>query len=241
MRRAALASRTPAVVLSVLLLFAWSAKAQDAEVEIHEDALNQFLARLGNPSDGGVFEPMSLSGAPGLEECEPLGELDCSTASLAARRIRLARCRMITGNRWLIVPTEPPITFQWWITDARLTLSAGAMSLTATVRSHVGTQWNDPVQRTVPASVAFNAQSGRLTLTISNFKVPIVGEVQGTTHQVAEVDVAKLLAIAIPIEPQTIKVPLPNGTTRTLTGRAVSATPIYETDRLRLNVNVAFQ
>lgn len=230
----------PFAVLFALLL-PWTANAQDAEVEITQDALNQFLARLGHPSDGGVFQPISLSEAPGLEQCEPLGELDCSTASLALRRIRLARCRMITGNRWLIVPAEPPLPFQWWIVDARVTVSAGEMSLTATVRSHVGTRWNDPVQRTVPASVVFDGPSGRLSLKISSFTVPIVGAFQGTSHQVAEVDVAKLLAIAIPIEPQTIRVPLPNGTTRTLTGRAVSATPFYEAGRLRLHVNVAFQ
>ena len=231
----------PLALLLFALLLPCTANAQDAEVEISQDALNQFLARLGTPSDGGVFQPISLSAAPGLEQCEPLGELDCSTTSLALRRIRLARCRMITGNRWLIVPAEPPLPFQWWIVDARVTLSAGEMSLTATVRSHVGTRWNDPVQRTVPATVVFDGSAGRLTLQISNFRVPIVGEFQGTTHEVAAVDVAKLLAIAIPIEPQTIRVPLPNGTTRTLTGRAVTATPFYEAGRLRLHVNVAFQ
>lgn len=231
------------LVLAVcVLLLPWPAKAQDAEVEITQDALNQFLARLGNPSDGGEFQPMTLMGAPGVELCEPIGFLDCPAAAGAGQqRIALARCRMRVGGRMLIVPVGPPVTFQWWVTDARLTLSSGAMSLTATVRSHVGTRWNDPAQRTVPASVAFDAASNRLVLRVSDFKVPILGEFEGSTHQVAQVNVAELLGISIPIEPQRIQVPLPDGTTRTLTGQAVSATPFYEAGRLRLHVNVRFQ
>jgi hypothetical protein len=223
------------------LLLPLGADAQDAEVEITQDALNQFLAKLGSPSDGGEYQPTSLSGPQGLDECESVGFLDCSSASLAARRIRLARCRLKAANRFVVVPAEPPVTFQWWITNARLTLSSGAMSLTATVRSHVGSRWNDPVQRTVPASVAFDANADRLRLHITNFTVPILGEFEGNPQQVAEVDVARLLAIAIPIARQTIRVPLLNGTIRTLTGRATSATPFYEAGRLRLHVNVAFQ
>jgi hypothetical protein len=234
------AAAAQALALGVLLL-PWTTTAQDAEVEISQDALNQFLARLGNPSDGGVFQPTNLSAPQGLDECEPVGELDCSTTALALRRIRLARCRLTATRRWVVVPAEPPVTFQWWIMNARLTLAADKMTLTAAVRSHVGTRWNEPVERTVPATVVFDAATSRLALRITNFKVPILGEFEGNSQQVAEVDVAKLLAIAIPIEPQTIKVPLLNGTIRTLRGRAVSATPFYEAGRLRLHVNVAFQ
>jgi hypothetical protein len=248
-----LASVVPALLAACLLLSA-PARAQDAEVEISEAALNQFLARLGHPSDGGVYRAMTLGGAPGIEICEPIGYLECpiddrpglqgiqigqQRPQLGAR-VELARCRMVGGGQF-IVPIGPPVTFQWWITDARLAVSSGAMTLTATVRSHVGTRWNDPVRRTVPASVSFDASSNRLLLRISDFKVPIQGEFEGTTHQVTEVDVAQLLAIAIPIEPQRIQVPLPDGTTRTLTGRAVSASPFYDAGKLRLHVNVRFQ
>jgi hypothetical protein len=127
-----------------------------------------------------------------------------------------------------------PVTWRWWVTGARFQLTAGAMAFTATVHSRVGDQ-ADSQTRTVPASVAFDAASNRLRIAISAFTVPV----QSTGTVVTQVDVARLFAISVPVEPQELEVPLLDGDTREIPIRAQNVTTQYLAGRLLTRFDVS--
>jgi hypothetical protein len=127
------------------------------------------------------------------------------------------------------------LEWRWWVTDAHFTLTTGIITFTATVHSSVGGQESEET-RTVPASVIFTAASSRVRLVLGPFTVPV--QAAGVT--VAQVDIAKLYGISLPIEPQTFTLPLPGGGTRTVTARAVGVTSQVFPDRLVLTVSVGF-
>lgn len=127
-----------------------------------------------------------------------------------------------------------PLTWRWWVTGARFQLTAGSMAFTATVNSRVGDQ-TDTQTRTVPASVAFDAADNRLRIAISAFTVPL----QSTGTVVTQVDVARLFAIAVPVEPQELEVPLLDGDTREIPIRAQNVTTQYLPGKLLTRFDVS--
>jgi hypothetical protein len=127
-----------------------------------------------------------------------------------------------------------PLTWRWWVTGARFQLTAGAMAFTATVNSRVGDQ-ADSQTRTVPASVAFDAADNRLRIAIGAFTVPV----PSTGTVVTQVDVARLFAIAVPVEPQELEVPLLDGGTREIPIRAQNVTTQYLLGKLLTRFDVS--
>jgi hypothetical protein len=109
------------------------------------------------------------------------------------------------------------------------------MAFTATVHSRVGNQ-TDSQSRTVPASVAFDAADNRLRIAIGAFTVPV----QSTGTALTQVDVARLFAIAVPVEPQEFEVPLLDGGTREIPVRAQNVTTQYLPGRLLTRFDVSF-
>jgi hypothetical protein len=125
--------------------------------------------------------------------------------------------------------------WRWAITGARFNLTAGAMSFTATVSSRVAGQ-DKADTRTVPVSVGFDATSARVRLSLGAFMAPI--QTAGVT--ITQVNVAKLYGISLPIEAQTLTLPLPGGGTRTVTAKPVAVTSQVLPGRLVLTVQVSF-
>src|SRR5260370_3837379 len=105
----------------------------------------------------------------------------------------------------------PSVGLGWrgWVTAALFPLTTEMITFTATVHSSVGGQESEET-RTVPASVIFTAASSRVRLVLGPFTVPV--QAAGVT--VAQVDIAKLYGISLPIEPQTFTLPLPGRATR---------------------------
>ncbi len=132
-------------------------------------------------------------------------------------------------------PPANGTNWRWAVTDARFDLAAGAMSFTATVVSRVAGQ-DKTDTRTVPVSVGFDAASGRVRLSLGAFTVPI----QTGSVTITQVNVAKLYGISLPIEAQTLTLPLPGGGTRTVTGKPVAVTSQVLSGRLVLTVQVTF-
>ncbi len=128
-----------------------------------------------------------------------------------------------------------PVPWQWTVTNAAFTLAEGAMTFTATVNAVVGGQPSTET-RTVPASVSFDAASHRLRINVGTFAVPV--QVGGAV--ITQVDVARLYSVSTPIEAQELTLSLPDGGTRTLIARLVSATPQYLPGKLVITVDLGF-
>lgn len=237
-------------------LLAVPAWAQNSVVELSEQALNKLAGRLASPSDGGVHNAIVLGGAAGYQSCEPFGFLNCRRpgptpaippgaptsggspySQVPPDRVQLVRCKTAGGTR--ILASGPPVAWQWWVTDAHFTVSAGSMSLTATVRTRIGTTW-DTTTRTVEAVLEFDPATDQLRIKPSAFKVPLRYMFQGVQQTITAVDVAGLYGLAVHILPQHVQVPLPDGSTRSLTARAVSISPQYLDGMISVALDLAF-
>jgi hypothetical protein len=222
-----------------LLLAAAPVLAQNSFVEITEDTLNRLVEGLRNPSDAGRYSPTVVNVIGGFEICEPFGYLDCPGAGGLGFEARLPLARCKTRGGWRVVSSGPQISWAWWVLDARFHLVEGAMRFSATVKSRVGKKWATK-SNTVSASIGFDAPTNRLQINLTTFKVPLEYVLANMPHRVTEVDVARLYGLSVAIQPQQLRVPLPNGTTRTLTAKAVSVTPQYQEGRVRVAVDVGF-
>jgi len=230
----------PLLALTALLPLA-PASAQDAQLFVKEEALNRVVERLRDRSDSGVYQPTVPVTTPGLYyNCQFAGVFEClgppSSPQDPLASVPLQRCQKKGGGTSL-VPGGEPVGWQWWITGSRFEAKEGSLAFTAKVRSRIGTRWS-AVERTVPATVAFDSGANLLRIRVDEYKVPLTYEADGLTQTIAEVDVGRLSSFAIRVPPQTAQVPLPNGTTRTLTLRALSATPVYQAGRVGLRVDV---
>lgn len=231
-------------VLACLCAFAAApTSAQDSVVEIGEEALNRIARQLGDPSEGGIYLPT----ATGETACEPFGQLDCPqpppaqanvpAAAGTAQPILLARCRR--GDGWTIVPSGAPVPWQWWVTEARFHAYAGRLEFSAKVHSRVGDKW-DVSERTVPATIDFDAPGHRLRIRVQEFKVPLAVEFVGAGERITEVDVGRLYAMGLALEPQRLQVPTPYWP-RSVTARVTGATPQFEAGLIRVNLTLGFQ
>jgi hypothetical protein len=240
-----------------MLLAAWlvlpvTAVAQDASVEVTQAALTKLVQRLGPFAEAGVYTPSSPAGNTGgmFQNCQVLGWLDCPSP-LGGREIHpLLSCKprpslKLSGGRefslaklprfTVVAAADPPATYEWSIVNPAITVNSGSMTFTATVSSRVGTQTNS-VTQTVPASIGWDAASRRLRMNVSAFMVPL----QAGSGTVANVDVARFYTIALAVEPQAFSIPLPNGTTRNINARPLSATVQYQAGRAVLSFDLGF-
>jgi hypothetical protein len=223
-------------------------------------ALNLLLAQLGNPSDGGAYTPTTGELSEGME-CEFFGELDCpqmvaspppvarpsplpNRGSVAigpkreVSRLSIAQCR--SGSRWLTVLSGKPITWQWWVTDARFEALQGSLRFSAKVRYRVGTRWRAK-EGSVDATASFDRESNTLTFTVQRFKVPVYYEFQDEEQRITEVDVAKLYTFSIAVHPHKFVLPpRPGRQALPINARVLSMTPRYEPGRILLDVDLAF-
>ena len=183
-------NRLTMVLVCAIALSPCSLKAQDAVIDIPETALNNLIAQLGSPSEGGSYV------SPGTSQSVP---------------------------------------WQWWVTDAHFSLAPGVLTFTATVLSQVGGQ-NFSKTITVPASIVFDSTSNSLRISIASFVVPI----QSGNITVAQVDVANIYGLSVPIAPQTYVVYLPEGGVRSITGRVTGATMAVQSAQVVLNLAVGF-
>jgi hypothetical protein len=222
--------------LFACLAVAAPSSAQDAEVEFTEQALNRLVKRLADPSDGGIYQPTLAVVIPGFDQCDSIGFMECPGAGA---RIPLVSCRRLGGGRH-VLPAGEPVSWQWWVMGGRYSIANGSMTLTATVRWRVGSQWHKD-ERTVGARFEFDPATDRLRIKVDDFKVPIRHTFAAAfTQTITTIDVGRLLGVSVPIEPQTFTVPLPNGTNKTLTGQAQSITALYQAGKAVVKVNVAF-
>ena len=236
-----------ALAIGVLLLGTSSEAQQDGEVVIKIESLNQLVHRLGDPSKSGVYQPGNLMRLPGFQDCTFAGFFDCPGFEGGAGGFRdgsmgipLVRCRTLGGGIEFI-PSGPPVPYQWWITESRFAAAAGSLTFTAKVRYQIGTRWytiESPAP--VPASVSFDSATNLLKVQVSQWKVPLSYDFEGTTLTATNVDVGRFSSFTIRVTPQTATVPLPDGTQRSITGRAQSGTATYEPGRIRVKFDAGF-
>jgi len=206
---------------------------QNTTVEISGGTLNRIIQKIGVLSDGGVATVYITPGGLRSKSCIPVGSIKCPNISRPmpgfGYSIPIGACTKRDGS--LVLGPGEPVPWQWWITNSRLNVSSGAMTFTATVTTHIGNTWKT-ITKTVGASVRFDAGDNRLKVDIGDFRVSLgAGGV---------LDVAKLFQVMFPIVPQQISVPMPDGTTKIVTGRVANANAEYQTDTLKVNFNVAF-
>lgn len=245
-------------VVKTLVLAAWalswpaSVVAQDVSVEITQAALSKIVQRIGPFSNAGVYKPSTPAGNSGalFQRCQYVGYLDCPP-SVGGRELRpLLQCELnptlslegggeisltafSTGA--LVPAADPAVTYEWWIDNPRLSVGAGSLTFTASVRSRVGTQTSIET-RTVPASLTWEAAGNRLRLAVGTFAVPL--RIGSTT--IASVDVARFYDLTLPIQPQTFFLPLPEGSSRNINARPVSGSVQYQPGRAVLNFGLGF-
>jgi hypothetical protein len=127
------------------------------------------------------------------------------------------------------------VTYEWRIENPSIAVTAGAMTFTATVRARVGTQTTSET-RTVPASMAWDPTGRRLRLVVGAFVVPL--RLGSTT--VASVDVARLHAFELPVQPEPFRLPLPDGGARDVQPRVVAASVAYQPGKAVLDLGLGF-
>jgi hypothetical protein len=224
-----------ALVAAGLAFVAVPVSAQNVEAVIKEEALNRLVDRLRDPSKSGTHQPVFPTREPDTyQKCEYYGEFHCPGTD---QTVPMWRCET-KGGGTAIIPSPPPVAWQWWITGSRFKVIAGSLSFTAKVKSRIGTRWRS-VERTVPASVSFDAAAKLLRVQVSALKVPLQYEANGVPQTIGEVDVGKLSSFAIRVADQAALLSLPSGA-RTLTARALSATTVYEAGRVRMRFDLGF-
>ena len=252
-------------MLLALAAAAVPASGQDIELEFSQDALNQLMRRLGDPSDGGVYFPTIGEGSGLFDDCEPYGYLECAGGTTtgtttatprspttgagvtvaakpvdydAEARVPLSRCRRPNGSL-LIVPAREAVRWQWWVTEARFTVEEERLTLSATVRARVNGRWTVET-RTIPATIELDPGTQRLRLRSAAFKVPVQYEADGDVQAITQVDVSRLLSFSLPIATQALKVRRPDGSQRTINAKAQGANVRYLPGMVRVSVNVDF-
>lgn len=228
------------LLLCAVLFVAGTSAAQDAKMEVPQSVINRLLTRIGTLSDSGVAQPTMAVVLPTLFEfCEPIGFIECpfGPSGFDQVRIPMARCRKVGGGV-AIVPSGDPLAWQWWVLDSKVTLSAGAMTFTATVRYRVGDYW-DEVTRTVAAQARYVGAENAVFLEPASFSVPL-RLADGSSSGAAAVDVARLFRIKLPIRPQNFNVALPSGSSRSLNGRVASGSAQYSPGKLTMTFDVSF-
>ncbi len=206
--------------------------SSDATLLVPETMVNGLVGRLGAISDSGFYQPSQMMAAASLQNCQPFGFLGCSAAK--GRGVPLLLCDAPEGGVALAA-SAGSVTWQWWIVNPHFTLTSGAMSFTATLRAQVAGQTSD-VTNTVAAGVTFDPTTNALQIKVTPLQVPL--QYEGAT--ITLVDVAKLYSVSIPIEPQPLSIPMPDGSTKTLTARAASVSPRYEAGAIRVDVKLGF-
>ena len=232
------------LVAAMLALTGGAGVAQDFELEFTEQALNRLVGRLGDPGKGGIHQPDPLSRL-GYTGCVSLATLDCpggrATATPSAKTpppLRLSRCQGPDG-RGAIVPSVEPVSWQWWITQARFTIGAQGLQFAANVRYRVGTQWFSEA-KTVPATLSLDVAGQRLRMDIWSFTVPVRYSAGGVADTITEVDVARHMSFRIPISAQAFQVYDLEGRARTLTSRTQGASVVYLPGKIQVKVDAAF-
>jgi hypothetical protein len=227
------------------------AAAQDATLEVSESVLNQAMERISVLSDGGVRRAfLPFHSEVDVDSCAPIGVIKCPPApappapapaaggalgpghpavGLERVEVPLLVCARTGGA---VISPYRQVSWQWWISGAHLTIASGGMTLTARVTTHVQDVWETST-RSSAATVRFDPADNRLKLDIADFKVSL--------GDAGTVDVARLLAIAIPIEPQRASVSMPDGSTRIVTGGVASVGVAYQPGLLKISLNTVFQ
>jgi hypothetical protein len=225
-----------ALVLSLLIPAV--SHAQNATFEIYERTINRLVGRLGNLSESGVYQPMLASELPGITICHYMGYMECPGLPFGdfgfSDGIPMVFCET-KGGGIEILPAGDPVGWQWWITDAHFTLNEGLMTFTATVRSRIGDNENEET-RTVNASVGFDSTSNRLKIHVNDFTVPLHYD---ASRIATEIDVARLYAISIPIQPQTFTIPI-QGPGNPVTAEVLSIIPHYLSGKIIIGIDVGF-
>jgi hypothetical protein len=92
------------------------------------------------------------------------------------------------------------------------------------------------IANTVAAGVTFDPATNALQIKVAPLQVPL--QYEGAT--ITLVDVAKLYSVSIPIEPQQLSIPRPDGSTKTVTAKAANVSPQYEPGTIRVDVELGF-
>lgn len=235
--------RLRALLLGMAVLVANPSLASDSVLDLSEATLNKLLTRLGAFSHTGVAQAKIIATVPGVfETCHFIGFLDCpdmpgGALGLQGNRIPLAMCRSVGGGI-SIVPVGEPVIWHWWISDVEFKVVSGSMTVTALVRARIGAN-KLAATRTGAATVRFDSGTDRLHVDVAPLTVAFPMMLAGET-QMLEVDLAKRLSFSIPIEPQQMSLSLPEGGSKSVTGRVTSATPEYLGGKVRVNFNVDF-
>ncbi len=236
-------ARLATALIGIGLLAAGTALPQDFELEFSEQMLNDLVHRLGAPSNSGIYrQTIEIPGV--LDECVPLGYLDCPTVVSGSDlggflRIPLVRCRGKSGHI-VVSPGAEAIPWQWWVTDASFEVQSDGLRFSATVRYHVNKKWFRE-NRTVPATVTYDSGGQAIRFNVSQFKVPIQVAPSSSTGAQEEVDVGRLMSLAIPVHPPVFSAAKLTGGTKTITSKASLASVSYlPTKRIRIALNVQY-
>lgn len=233
--------------IAVLAVFGVSpfAAAESPTFEISEEALNMVISHLGTLSDAGLAQPVYFGDSELVPSdfCINIGAINCPGNSsnlpgLLGPNIPLIVCRK-TGAPIEVLPAGDPISWQWWISNAFVKVTDGAMTFTATVVTRVGTKWAQ-VTRTVDASITFSEAANRFFLDIESLRVRLEPEDPAGTVVIAPVRVAKLYNLSLGIQPQDFAVPLPSGSTREISARIDGATASYSPGLITLTLHADF-
>ncbi len=191
------------------------------------------------PSQQGTMTPLAhdLTPADQTVKATPNVTLRNQQAKLSPT-VRLSLCQGPNGKQ-VIVPGAEPVVWQWWITDSHFTIQEGQLTFSANVRYRVGAQWFSD-QRTVAATVSFDAANQRIRIDVSTFNVPIHYATRGLNETITEVDVGRYMSFGIPTKRQTFQTTNLNGTPKTVNAQIQSASVQYLSGKMQVKLYAGF-
>jgi len=237
-------NRLTGLLVLIVLCCGGNAIAADPRMEISETALNKMIGRLGTMAAGGVAQPYNVHNHdPLFTECFTVGFIGCPGLNAPGLGVDLGQIPLLVCNQhgggYSAVPAGDLVSWQWWVSNAYLTVSANAMTFTATVLTRVGDHWAEE-SRTVGASVLFDTTSNRLRLRIDNFQAYLALQNTSTRLDADPIDVSGMYSLAMDVPPQLFSVLMPTGAYQNINARIVDATPSYAPDKVTVTFDVDF-
>ena len=218
----------------------------NAEFTVTVTAINKILDRIGDLSNSGTSTPVDTVETPGLfEVCHQVGAIACPGLDRPELGFDLGEIPVMAcetkGGGVVTVPVGEPVPWQWWIRDATVSTSSGAMNFTATVISNVDGHWSETT-RTVGATVGYEPVSDTLVLAIEPFDVHLTVEVSpGRSGHLVTIEAAKYYSMRVPITAQKLNINMPNDDTKNVTAAVESASnKRYLATEVKVDVDVDF-
>ena len=250
-----------ALLMGFLIPASLSAADVDAVLNVSGETLNQLVGEIGDLSDYDTSELGVISLIPGVgieigdSDCPFLGFINCPGLNIPELamfdRLSIRACivppqTLGSEDTYKLVPVGAWVNWQWWLDDPQFVITDTELRFEATYTAVVDSVTDGPRTVSAAATPYFHGPTNRMMIVISPLNVSpnYVTDEEEWMMDPPVLNLSQMFQISVEVEPQTFSIPLPNGTTKTVTAHIVELVgdPEYDedNDKLRIKVDVAF-